>query len=149
MDEPIGFPPMTELIPHAGPMVMLDAMTRWAPGEAECRLVIRAGMPFVVDGRVDTTVAIEWMAQAVAACLGYEAFRGGEGTRVGMIIGCRRFDLLVPVMNVGDVARVVVKRIRGNESLSHFDAEILLGEDQKIAAANLTLYPAEKPPEDV
>jgi predicted hotdog family 3-hydroxylacyl-ACP dehydratase len=64
-----------------------------------------------------------------------------------MIIGCRHFDLHVPFLEVGDEAIVRVRRIRGNESLSHFDCEIARGEE-RVASATLTLYHAEKPPNE-
>lgn len=140
------FPPFQDLVPHEAPMVLLDQMVEWAPGSATCALQIREGAPFVKDGRVDTVVAIEYMAQAVAACLGYEAFTGGEGVRVGMIIGCRKFDIDVPSVGVGDDLRIAVERIRGNEMLSHFNCETWR-QEERICYAILTLFHAEEPPE--
>lgn len=142
----MSFPPFHELVPHEGPMVLLDRMVAWEPGAATCTLEIRAGAAFERDGAIDTVVSVEWMAQAVAACLGYEAFKGGEGVRVGMIVGCRRFDLHVPVVRVGDKLWIKVERIRGNEQVSHFDAEVCRGEE-RISDAVLTLFHAEEPPD--
>ena len=76
------YPPISELVPHSGPMVLLDAMRAWAPGEATCTMRVREGMPFVKGELFDAVALMEPMAQAVAACLGYEAFQGGEGVRV-------------------------------------------------------------------
>ena len=142
----MSFPPFHELVPHEGPMVLLDEMVEWAPGSATCRLEIQSGTAFERDGGVDTVVSIEWMAQAVAACLGYEAFKGGEGVRVGMIVGCRRFELDRPRVLVGDSLRISVERIRGNELVSHFNCETWNAAD-RVAFALLTLFHAEEPPE--
>ncbi len=142
------YPTFSELVPHSGRMVLLDEMLEWEPGKATCRLELRDGAPFVDDGAVDAIVSIEYMAQAVAACLGYEAFVGGDGVRVGMIIASKRFDVHEPTWHVGDVFDVVVERVRGNESLSHFDAEVRrAGSGTVAASALLTLFHAEKPPE--
>jgi predicted hotdog family 3-hydroxylacyl-ACP dehydratase len=137
---------IADLIPHAGPMVLLDELTHWAEGEAVCTLRIREGTPFVRDGRVDGCTTIEHMAQCVAACLGYEALRGGQGVRVGMIIACKRFELFVPHLSVGDELLVRAKRIRGNDTLSHFDCTLERG-SERVACAVLTLFHGERPPE--
>jgi predicted hotdog family 3-hydroxylacyl-ACP dehydratase len=142
----MSFPAFQELVPHEGPMVLLDEMVEWEPGSATCLLEIRAGSAFERDGSIDTVVSIEWMAQAVAACLGYEAFQGGDGVRVGMIIGCRRFELDQAQVLVGDRLRISVERIRGNEMLSHFHCETW-DDDARVSFALLTLFHAEEPPE--
>ena len=140
------FPAFEDLVPHAEPMVLLDSMVRWEPGEAECALHLREDAPFVADGAVDCLICIEYMAQAVAACLGYEAFRGGDGVRVGMIIACKSFDLHAPSIAVGSDVRVRVKRVRGNEMLSHFNGEVEV-DAEVVSSATMTLFHAEKPPE--
>ena len=133
-------------MPHTGPMVLVDEMVAWAPGEATCRLRIRQEAPFVQADGVDAVVCVEYMAQAVAACLGYEAFVGGEGVRVGMIIGCRKMEILQPRIPVGAEVEIRVKRVRGSQSLSHFSCEVAT--ETPVATATMTLYHAEKPPED-
>lgn len=140
------YPPIEELIPHTGPMVLLDTLDHWAPGEASCSLQIREGTPFVEQGRVEGATTLEHMAQCVAACLGYEALLGGDGVRVGMIIGCKRFELHAPYLYVGDGATVHARRIRGNETLSHFDCRLDRG-GEVFATAVLTLFHGDKPPE--
>jgi len=139
------YPPISELVPHSGPMVLLDAMRAWAPGEATCTMRVREGMPFVKGELFDAVALMEPMAQAVAACLGYEAFQGGEGVRVGMIIGCRKFEVDVPAVSVGAELVIRVARLRGSDSLSHFECETWLREGS-IARATLTLFHTERPP---
>jgi predicted hotdog family 3-hydroxylacyl-ACP dehydratase len=141
------YPAIEELVPHAGGMILVDALVHWAKGEAICRIRIREGAPFVHEGRVEAVVSMEYMAQAVAACLGYEALQGGEGVRVGMIIACKRFDAHVPSFAVGDALDVHVKCIRGNDTLSHFACEVKR-EGRLCTDAVLTLLHAEKPPDE-
>ncbi len=141
------FPPIANLIPHTGPMVLLDRMVAWEEGDATCTFTVRARAPFVTPEGLEAPLLMEHMAQSVAACLGYEAFRGGEGVRVGMVIGCRRFDVegaaFVPV---GAHVSLHAERIRGSESLSHFECVATAG-DERIASAQLTVFHAESPPE--
>jgi predicted hotdog family 3-hydroxylacyl-ACP dehydratase len=142
-----AFPPLEELIPHAGPMLLLDQLCDWSEGSARCTLTVRERAPFVsMAGEVESAVTIEYMAQAVAACLGYEALRGGGSVRVGMIIASKRFVAHGDKLRVGDALVIDVKRVRGNELLSHFDCWVR-SSDALFSEATLTLYHAEKPPD--
>ncbi|MEY4580632.1 MAG: hypothetical protein RL701_5335 [Pseudomonadota bacterium] len=135
------FPAIEELIPHAGAMVLLDAMTAWERGYARCTATVRPNAPFVRDGCVESAVTIEYMAQAVAACLGYEALVGGAGVRVGMIIGCKRFDAHADQLFIGDALDIAVRCTQGNDLLSHFDCQLLRA-GTLYSDATLTLYHA-------
>lgn len=139
------YPSIRELIPHDGPMVLLDEMLHCEPGLARCRITIAPGMRFVSDGTVDTIVTLEYMGQAVAASCGYAAFRGGNDIRVGMIIGCRRMDVEVPKLQVGDELLIEVREVRAQEEISVYECEVRRGSDP-VATAQLTLFHAEKPP---
>ena len=61
------FPPIAFVVPHQGPMVLLDRIVDWAPGKIECALRVQEGARFVEDGRLEAPFTIEHMAQAVAA----------------------------------------------------------------------------------
>ena len=136
-----GYPPIEELLPHSGAMVLLDELTRWQRGEAECALRVRERGPFVRGGLVESVVTLEYMAQAVAACLGYEALLGGGAVRVGMVIACKRFEAQLDQLRSGDALRVEVRCIQGSDTLSHFDCRVWRG-SEPVASAVLTLYHA-------
>lgn len=139
-----AYPPISDLVPHRPPMLQLDAMVDWAPGRCTCRLEIRAHHLFVEGGRVDGLMCIEYMAQAVAACLGYDAYRGGEGPRVGMIVACRRFEVDAEWLAVGDVFDVYAEQTGGDHALSSFETRMQRAEagdrsGERVAAAKMTL----------
>lgn len=136
-----SYPPIAELIPHGEPMVLLDELASWAPGVACCQVTIQEGSPFVSDGVVDITASIEYMAQAVAACLGYEALCAGDGIRAGVIIGCRQLLAHAQSLPLDRRLCVDVRRTRGNATLSHFDCSIRVGDELLVEAA-LSLYHA-------
>ena len=141
----MSYPPIEELVPHAGAMVLLEELLEWSAGHARCRLRIREGAPFVRERAVESVVTIEYMAQAVAACLGYEALLGGAGVRVGMIIGCKRFEAHADQLHVGDELEVSVQCVQGNEALSHFECRVLRA-GTLFSEALLTLFHAEQLP---
>lgn len=139
------YPPFEELVPHGPPMRALDALVDWAPGQAECEVRIRPSSPFVKERRLASVVCLEYMAQAVAACLGYEAFTHGQGVRVGMIVGVREMELIQPSVEVGALLRIRVERLRGSDEASTFRGETSVGDGQ-IARALMTLVHSDRPP---
>lgn len=142
---PGTYPAIVDLVPHAGAMVLLDVLRDWQKGYARCSAIIREHAPFVKNGSVSAEVTIEYMAQAVAACLGYEAITSGGGVRVGMIIACKTFAAHADRLNVGDSIDVEVRCISGNETLSHFDCKLLRA-GSLFSEAVLTLYHADSLP---
>ncbi len=141
------YPPISMLIPHRGPMVLLDRVVDWSPGFVECAMRVRPEARFVEADGLAAPFTIEHMAQSVAVCLGYEAYRGGRGVRVGMIVSCRAFKAYRPTAEVGSALRVIATRERGNEALSHFDCEVRF-EHEAFADATLTLFHGETLLED-
>lgn len=140
------YPAIAELVPHQAPMLALDRVTDYENGRARAVLTLRAGSPFARDGAVDGVATLEFMAQAVAACLGMEAYAEGEAVRVGMVIACRQMQLFRPTLRVGESFTVEARRVRGTESLSHFEAEIRDGGDELVATSTLTLVHGMQPP---
>lgn len=118
------FPPIAQLLPHGEAMIQLERLVDWSPGRAECAVRVAATSRFVADGMLETVHLLEHMAQTVAVCLGYEAYRGGEPARVGMIVACRELRACVPRIPVGSALRIRVARVRGNDSTSQFDCEV-------------------------
>ena len=133
------FPSIMQLIPHREPMILLDEMLGWSQGQSKCRVTVRDGARFVEDGRLETPLLMEHMAQAVAVCLGYQAFRGGHGIRVGMIVGCRTFESFTAAAFVGEELIVSAEQRGANASVSGFECEVER-DDDCIARAYLTLY---------
>lgn len=140
-----SYPAIEDLLPHAPPIRMLESLVDWAPGYARCAMQVRPETPFVQNDALSTLVTLEIMAQAVAACLGYQAYSTGEGVRVGMVIASRSFELLEDTLQLGDALDIEVQRVRGNEDMSHFDGTVRVGE-REVARAQMTLYHAERPP---
>jgi predicted hotdog family 3-hydroxylacyl-ACP dehydratase len=119
-------------------MLAVDELLECADGYATARLVVREGL-FARDGRLDSVVLLEYMAQVVAACLGYEAVAEGGAVRVGMVIACRRMQILRPSVPVGTELHVEVRRVRGSQQVSHFDGVTRDAQGTEVARVTLTL----------
>jgi len=141
------FPAVAELVPHQAPVLALEEVTAWELGHAQGKLTIRDSNPFARNGIVHTVMSLEYMAQCVAACLGMEAYISGVNVRVGMVIACRKMEIMQPNMHVGDTYTVKANCVRGTDAISHYDGEIRSGDGELVATCTMTLVHGEKPPE--
>jgi len=142
-----AFPDIAELVPHQRPMLALDRVVDYEPGRVRTELTLLPDNPFARDDEIDSVVTLEYMAQAVAACLGMEAYAEGAPVRVGMVIACRKMEIARSPLEVGEVLAVEARRVRGTDSLSHFEAAIRDAGGAAIATSTLTLVHGERPPE--
>jgi predicted hotdog family 3-hydroxylacyl-ACP dehydratase len=133
-------PDLRALVPHAGPMVLLDRVIS-ADEERLCAEVsIRSDSLFCTADGVGAWIGLEYMAQAVAAYAGYVAYLRGESVKIGFLLGTRRFDCDRPFFSVGTRLQVRVKRIFQSENgMGSFECCIDDGAAE-IARATLTVY---------
>lgn len=134
-----GLPPLAEVVPQRPPMILLDALLEWAPGRARCAVRLGPDSPFMEKGRVRAVVALEYMAQAAAACAGMEARQAGLEPGEGLLLGSRDLELRVGHFSAGDALEVLVEREAGDERLVSFRCRVRRGEEN-VAAAVLTIY---------
>lgn len=91
------YPHPSELLPHTGRAVLIDAIVDDTDEGIDASATITAAHPFFVVGHgVPTWVGIELMAQAVAAHSGLFGRRTQCAPRRGMLLGTRRYQSHVP-----------------------------------------------------
>lgn len=133
-------PDIRTLVPHSGPMVLLDRVVS-ADEETLCAEVrIRSDSLFCVDGAVGAWVGLEYMAQAIGAYAGYAARLRGEPVRLGYLLGTRCYECSRSVFPAGSLLRICVKRIlQSDNGLGSFECRI---EDESglIASGNLSVF---------
>src|SRR4051812_987193 len=95
-------PPVAALLPHRPPMLLLDEVCAVAQAGLTCRAVVRATSLFVREGQAHVVLALEYMAQTVAAFVGLRALARGEPIRVGYLVGSREVVFEVDHLAVGD-----------------------------------------------
>jgi predicted hotdog family 3-hydroxylacyl-ACP dehydratase len=140
------YPPLFQLVPHEPPMLWLDALVHWQPGLARAEARVMPDSALVHAGRLHAAVTLEYMAQTVAAYLGYEAYSAGKPVRVGMVVACRDLHLAQEWLHVGTQLVIVVHKQSGDETLSRFSAEVSTG-GARVAQATLTLLHGDPGPQ--
>jgi len=133
-------PELRELVPHAGPMVLLDRVIAVDADTLCAEVAIRPDSLFCGTEGVGSWVGIEYMAQAIAAHAGYKARLRGEPVKVGFLLGARRYDCARPQFAIGDVLQVFVECLLFAENgLGSFECRIEHA-GQRIATATVSVF---------
>ena len=120
----MSFPSIEQLLPHRPPMLWVDSVVSQAGDDVHCRLTVRDSHVFVVDGRVDAVVSIEWMAQTVAALVGLYDRAHAEEPRPGYLIAVPEAEFMLDSFGVGDVLELRARRTWGDATLASFEAQV-------------------------
>ena len=136
----MDMPDIRTLLPHAGPMVLLDRVVSVEDENLCAEVRIRADSIFCVAGEVGAWVGLEYMAQAIGAFAGHIARKRGEPIKLGYLLGTRCYECTRPVFTVGMLLRIHVKRVLQSENgLASFECRIEY-ENGQIASANLSVF---------
>lgn len=101
---------------------MIEHVIDHTPESLKAQLTVREFSPFVRNGRVGAWVALEYMAQAIAAFAGLNARARGEAPKVGFLIGSRHFSCTVAYLPVGTTLEIsVVRQLEDDGGLGLFD----------------------------
>ena len=135
-------PPLAELVPHSGAMLLIGPVLEHSPEVTRCGVeVARSALFRRPDGRVPAWVALEWMAQCVAAHGGLVARALGEPVRPGLFLGTRGVRLRADDFGPEEVLEVCARHLRGDLGLVAFACRLSRpGEEEPLAEGNLSVY---------
>ncbi|MBB6187039.1 hotdog family protein [Rhodanobacter sp. MP7CTX1] len=103
--------PIEELLPHAGEMILLDAVLEAEAERIVCRRRVSAGGLFnAVDGSLPAWVGVELMAQSIAAWAGCQAKREQRPVRLGFLLGTRHYRCDVEAFPAG--SELLIEAVR-------------------------------------
>lgn len=144
------FPPITEIVPHRAPMLLLDRVLAYDGERVVCELTLEPNSPFAQagenGGEVPAIVGIEYMAQTIAAGAGLSAHGKGAPARVGFLLGCRSLTIAVDSFRVGDRLTIEARRTWGGNDLGRFACQVRRGDEVLVEGA-LTVYQGPLPEE--
>ena len=108
--------PIAQLLPHAGDMILLDAVESFDADSVTTRLRVRPGLLSQADGSLPAWVGVEIMAQSVAAFAGCHARQAGLPVELGFLLGTRRYQCNVEAFALGSELCIVATRSLQDES---------------------------------
>jgi predicted hotdog family 3-hydroxylacyl-ACP dehydratase len=120
-----GFPRIATLLPHSGPMCLLERVLEHEPRHTLCSVdPSRSALLAAADGSVPAWVGLEYMAQCIAVHGGLLARAHGEPLRPGVLLGSRRLRFGVGRFASDQELRVWARHHRGERGLVSFDCEV-------------------------
>jgi len=131
------------VLTHAAPMLWLGRIEAHDAKETHCLVdVSDLGSFLDPDGRCGAQVALEWMAQCVAAHAGLERRARGKAPSLGLLLGSKRVRFARPDYDRGDRFRVVAVRGWGGEQGAvSFDCRVeTIDSGERVADARLACF---------
>ena len=114
------------LLPHSGHMVLLDEVLAYDHESLQASAHIGADHVLMQpDGTVPAWMAMEIMAQCIAALDGIHAHNGGESVRLGFLLGTRKQHLFADTLPLGcELLAETRQSIRDNNGFAVFDCSL-------------------------
>ena len=136
-----AWPPIEEVLPHRGTMLLLDRVEDYAPTHVRCSYTPRADAWYAdAGGAMPAWYGIELMAQTVAAHVGLTARQAGRPPRLGALLGSRAFRTQRAAFPA-EIALAIEASVdyRDESGLASYQCRICVG-DEEIATARLSVY---------
>jgi len=133
------FPEVEEIIPHRGPAVLIDRVTFHDENEAVCVARVAKCLSYLRDGRADAALALEFMAQTVAAHVGLQNRWSGAVPRAGYVVSVSTMKFFGGDYSADDVLTVRVRLSYHEGPVGRFSGVVLL-DSTKRAEGTLTVF---------
>lgn len=137
-------PTLEEMLPQADPMILLSDYEE--PVEGSSTVVsyvdISERSPFYdcAVGGTPSVTALEYMAQTMALCVGFDRRRKGLKPKLGFVLGSRRLEVRVPCFRNGERYRVVAECTYTDDEFGSFDCGIYDSAGVEVAKATVTAF---------
>lgn len=141
MSDAQPLPPIEELLPHRHPMLLLDRLLSGDDSGVTARASVSpAAWYAAAEGAMPAWIAIELMAQALAAHVGLRARAEGRPPRPGVLLGCRAYRSVVARIAAGTALRIEARVSFADEGgFAAYDCSVA-GPDGEIASATLKVF---------
>lgn len=137
----VPIPPIEELLPHRGTMLLLDAVLAYDEESVTATASVQPRAWYAEDdGTMPSWVGIELMAQAIAAHVGLLALCQGRPPKQGVLLGTRAYHAAVPCFPARSV--IVIKAsvaFRDVSGMGAYDCTLLLN-GQVAATATVKVF---------
>ncbi len=134
--------PIETVVPHDHPMILVDALVAYDEVSAQCLVNITSSSNFLneIKQSVPSYIAIEYMAQSIAAFANAnEKDQGGE-VAIGFLVSSRKLKVFVSNFTLGMKLDVFVEQLYVEDSgLSAFDC-FIEQEGERVAEAKINIF---------
>ena len=114
-----------DVLPHAGPMVLLDEILHFDENSIETLVTIRKTSMFIEsNGQVPCYVSLEYMAQSIAAYAGIKEIKVNKPVKIGLLLGTRRLDFSSGGFSINQCLRIQAQSVWSDNEIGAFDCNI-------------------------
>ncbi len=133
---------LADLLPHASPMILITNLIEAQDEYVDCEVTINEQSLFYDNKAcgVPAWVGIEYMAQSIGVHAGVQAMLASEPIKIGLLLGCRRFESEVVNFNLGQSLRIRAQKLYLEESgLAGYDCNIYC-QNKLLCSAKLNVF---------
>lgn len=129
----MAFPDPKTLLPQRWPSAFLDRIVSFRAPEILCETRLDSAFPYLRNGRVESFVGLELLAQAasLATTLERDAASGGRG-RTGYVVLVSEAEFFRKELPVGVPLSVRARRTWGDAARATFEGEVRATEEQLL-----------------
>ena len=136
-------PPIKELLPHRGGMLLLERVLAWKEDWVAVSATPKPSTWYAEPRGMPSWIGIELIAQAVGAHVGLLARSRGEPPRKGVLLGTRAYRSRLSWFPFGEPLTVeALLTFHEQAGLGSFDGTIALA-GAEVARASVTVYEPE------
>lgn len=132
------------MLPQADPMILLSDYEE--PADDSAAVVsyvdISERSPFYdrTIGGTPSVTALEYMAQTMALCVGFDRRRKGLKPKLGFVLGSRKLEVSTPCFRNGERYRIVAECTYTDDEFGSFDCVISDSAGTEVAKATVTAF---------
>lgn len=132
---------LEELVPHAAPMILIDEVSPGAADQLSATVrITEQSLFFELNRGVPAYVGIEYIAQTVAATVGYRARSKGDDVGIGYLLGARNYAASVHYFPLGTTLFVQVSAEFESDDLAAYRGKIHTADGRQLVETSITLY---------
>jgi predicted hotdog family 3-hydroxylacyl-ACP dehydratase len=141
-----GFPPIAELVPHEGPLRLIDEVLASDDDHIVAVAIVRSDGPFHVAGRgVPGYLAFEYMAQTISAQDGLERRKIGQRPQLGFLLGSRKYEVATDWFEDGERLEITARAVLNEGELRAFACTVSGRGNPGLATALVNVYRPDDP----
>jgi predicted hotdog family 3-hydroxylacyl-ACP dehydratase len=126
-----------ELIPHSGAMVLVDDIVEKKDDFISVKTLIKYDNQFLQNGKFPTFNTLEIMAQSLVVYRGLND--KGSNTRLGFLLGARRFEIIKPNLNIGDELITKTYISEDFDGMGVYESSVYV-DNKLVASASISVF---------
>lgn len=136
--------PIESLLKHRRGMLLIDRLVDYDDNSITAEVTIREDSTFCKNGAVPAWVGLEYAAQGVGVYAGVYEKKLGHPTKVGFLLGCRKYKTTLSQFSVGMTIRIHVLEDFRDENMGVYQCTLYDENNNIIVTTSLSAYVPER-----